>query len=236
MAEPFIQLKIDEQGLREASHILRAIPGGFDRVVRRSMGRAIDKAFTMYKRGIVSATTLRSGRVGKAMTKRKSGGSAALLADPVRFPLGVFQAKQTRQTKAVGRKISRGMASRFGAGIGVRYRISRVTKVIEGGFIATAIGKKGGGGGDLSTTSAQRRAEWESEGLTAAEIRKKSHRGVFKRRGAPRLPIGEKYGPSLWRIAVNTPGLSNVVPEKTSIDLTKLINDQMGVELRKWVK
>lgn len=236
MAEPFIQIKIDEQSLREAENILRAIPGGFDRVVRRSMGRAIDTAFTLYKRGIVSATTLRPGRVGKAMTKRKSAGSAALLAEPVRFPLGVFQAKQTKQTKAVSRKISRGIASRFGAGLGVQYRISRVTKIIEGGFIATAVGKKGGGGSDLHTTSAQRRAEWEDEGLTAAEIKKKSHRGVFKRRGAPRLPIGEKYGPSLWRIAVNTPGLSDVIPEKTSIDLTRLINDQMGVELRRWAK
>ena len=234
-----VQIKIDEASLKEAERILGAIPGGLNRVLVRSFNRGIDQAFTKYKNDISSATTLRPTIVGKSMSKKKATQSrieASLSADPVRFPLAVFEAKQTKQTKAVRKKIARGLASRLGSGLGVRYRISRYQRMIEGAFIATAVGKKGGARGDLSTSSSERRAEWEAEGLTAAEIRKKSHRGVFKRKGAARLGISEKYGPSIWRVIVNEPGIKDAVPAEVSVDLNTLINDQIGVELRNWEK
>ena len=234
-----VQIKIDEASLKEAKRVLAAIPGGLNRVLVRSFNRGIDQAFTKYKNAISSATTLRPTIVGKSMSKKKATQSrieASLSADPVRFPLAVFEAKQTKQTKAVRKKIARGVASRLGSGLGVSYRISRYQRMIEGAFIATVTGKKGGAGSDLTTSSAERRAEWAAEGKTAAEIRKMSHRGVFKRRGASRLPISEKYGPSVWRVIVNEPGLKDAVPAEVSVDLNKLLDDQVGVELRNWEK
>jgi len=234
-----VQIKIDEASLKEAQNVLHAIPGGFDRVIVRAFNRGIDQAYTRYKRDISSATTLKPTAVGKSMSKRRASRanlSAALAAEAKRFPLAVFQAKQTRLTKAVRRKIARGLASRAAAGLGVSYRIGRAARMIEGGFIATAVGKKGGARGDLRTSSAARRAEWAAEGKTAAEIRKLSHRGVFKRRGGARLPIGEKYGPSVWRIIVNDPAVKETVPAAVAIDVNKLVNDQMAVELKRWAK
>ena len=227
-------MKIDEVSLKEAQYVLRAIPGGYDRVIKRATGRAIDQAYTKYKRAISRATTLKPTVAAKAMTKKKYKDGGALLADPVRAPLGMFEAKQIKLSKTVKRKIRRGVASRLGGGLGVRYRIGRIQKMIESGFIAKMVGKKGGAGGDLHATSAQRRAEWEAEGLTPAQVRKKSHRGIYKRTGTKRLPIGEKFGPSVWQVIVNTPGMSEKIPKEVSVDFNKLVNDQMGVEFKRW--
>jgi len=229
-----IQLKIDEVSLKEAQNVLRAIPGGYDRVIKRATGRAIDQAYTKYKRAISQATTLKPTVAGRAMTKKKYKYGASLLADPVRAPLGMFEAKQIKLNKTTKRKIRRGVASRLGSGLGVRYRIGRVQKMIESGFIAKMVGKKGGAAGDLHTTSAQRRAEWEAEGLTPAQVRKKSHRGIYKRITSSRLPVREAMGPSIWQVIVHTPGMSEQIPRQVSVDLNKLVNDQMGVELRRW--
>ena len=229
-----IEIKIDEVSLKEAQNVLRAIPGGYDRVIKRATGRAIDQAYTKYKRAISRATTLKPTVAGKAMTKKKYKTGAALLADPVRAPLGMFEAKQIKLIKGAKRKIRRGLASRVGGGLGVRYRIGRVQKMVEGGFIAKLVGKKGGASGDLHTTGAQRRAEWEAEGLTPAQVRKKSHRGVYKRIGSSRLPVYESMGPSIWQVIVNTPGMSEQIPKQVAVDFNKLVNNQMGVELRRW--
>lgn len=229
-----IKIEIAEGSLDEAKKILDSIPGGYARVIKRATSRAVDKAFTEYKRAINQLTTLKPGTIGRAMTKKKFKENAYLSADPARAPLTMFGAKQIKLNKTTRRKIRRGIASRLGGNMGVRYRIAGVTKIIEGAFIARMVGKKGGGGGDLHTTAAQRRSEWESEGLTPAEIRKKSHRGVYKRIGAARLPISEKFGPSVWWIAVDSPSIKTRLPNELSIDFGKIINDQVGVELRRW--
>jgi len=229
-----IEIKIDAVSLKEAQNVLRAIPGGYDRVIKRATGRAIDQAYTKYKRAISQATTLKPTVAGRAMTKKKYKYGASLLADPVRAPLGMFEAKQIKLNKTTKRKIRRGAASRLPGGQGVRYRIGRVQKMIESGFIAKMVGKKGGVRAGPHTTAAQRYAEWEAEGLSPAQIRKKSHRGIYKRIGTKRLPIGERFGPSIWQVIVNTPGMSDKLPKDVSVDFNKLVNDQMGVELRRW--
>jgi len=229
-----IEIKIDAVSLKEAQNVLRAIPGGYDRVIKRATGRAIDQAYTKYKRAISQATTLKPTVAGRAMTKKKYKYGASLLADPVRAPLGMFEAKQIKLNKTTKRKIRRGAASRLPGGQGVRYRIGRVQKMIESGFIAKMVGKKGGVRAGPHTTAAQRYAEWEAEGLTPAQVRKKSHRGVYKRIGSSRLPVRELLGPSIWWIEVDTPGIREKIPQEVGIDLSRLINDQMGVELRRW--
>ena len=60
------------------------------------------------------------------------------------------------------------------------------------------------------------------------------HRGVFARTRGTRLPIGEKRGPSVWKIIQGAPGLLKAVTDAAGDRLGKLINDQIGVELKRW--
>jgi len=60
------------------------------------------------------------------------------------------------------------------------------------------------------------------------------HRGAFLRRGPGRLPIGEAHGPSIWQVIVNTTGLLAGAQQRAGDKLGKNINDQIGVELRRW--
>lgn len=62
------------------------------------------------------------------------------------------------------------------------------------------------------------------------------HRGVFKRERETRLPIQEKRGPSIWQIITGTAGLLKAVIDKAGNLLGKFINDQIGVEFRRWKK
>ena len=62
------------------------------------------------------------------------------------------------------------------------------------------------------------------------------HRGVFKRGGETRLPIQEKRGPSIWQVITGTAGLLKAAIDKAGNLLGKFINDQIGVEFRRWKK
>ena len=60
------------------------------------------------------------------------------------------------------------------------------------------------------------------------------HRGVFTRTRETRLPIGEKRGPSIWKIIQGEPGLLKAVTDAAGDRLGKIINDQIGVEFKRW--
>lgn len=62
------------------------------------------------------------------------------------------------------------------------------------------------------------------------------HRGVFARSRETRLPIQEKRGPSVWQIITGTAGLLKGAIDKAGNLLGKFINDQIGVEFRRWKK
>ena len=62
------------------------------------------------------------------------------------------------------------------------------------------------------------------------------HRGVFKREKETRLPIQEKRGPSIWQVITGTAGLLKSAIDKAGNLLGKFINDQIGVEFRRWSK
>lgn len=62
------------------------------------------------------------------------------------------------------------------------------------------------------------------------------HRGVFKREKETRLPIQEKRGPSVWQVITGTAGLLKSAIDKAGNLLGKFINDQIGVEFRRWKK
>lgn len=62
------------------------------------------------------------------------------------------------------------------------------------------------------------------------------HRGVFARGRKTRLPIGEKRGPSIWAVITGTAGLLKAVTDAAGKRLGKLIDDQIGVEFKRWQK
>ena len=62
------------------------------------------------------------------------------------------------------------------------------------------------------------------------------HRGVFARTREIRLPIQEKRGPSVWQIITGTAGLLKAAIDKAGNLLGKFIDDQIGVEFRRWKK
>jgi hypothetical protein len=62
------------------------------------------------------------------------------------------------------------------------------------------------------------------------------HRGVFLRKDRQRLPIGEKRGPSIWKVVTGAPGLLAEATKRAGDQLGKSIDDQIGVELRRWEK
>jgi len=62
------------------------------------------------------------------------------------------------------------------------------------------------------------------------------HRGVFARGAPSRLPIREARGPSIWKVITDTAGLLKACTDAAGNRLGKLINDQIGVEFRRWQK
>jgi hypothetical protein len=81
----------------------------------------------------------------------------------------------------------------------------------------------------LSRTAGRKRIE---HGFIAAM--KSGHRGVFQRGRETRLPIHEARGPSIWWIITSTAGLLKACTDAAGNRLGKLINDQIGVEFRRW--
>jgi len=186
MAEPFVQIKVDEKSLKEAERILRAVPRAFPRVLSRAINRTIDMAATDLKRRTAEQINLPKGEIAKGIGKRKASYSSlggAIDAVPYRPALTKF--KGTRQLKR-----------------GVKYRIgAEGFKMILHGFIATM---------------------------------ESGHRGVFKRLDIRRLPIKELRGPSIWKVISNTPGLLNEANRKAAENLSKQVNNYIGLELSKW--
>lgn len=179
-----IRVAVDEQGFKEAAHILRAVPRAVPRVFRRAIGRTVDMAATDLKRRVGKQIAAKKSEIGKGISKKKTTYYGSIGARPFRPGLLAFPG--TKETKH-----------------GVRYRISRTAgrKTIEHGFIATM---------------------------------PSGHRGVFVRGGPSRLPIREARGPSIWKVITDTAGLLKACTDAAGARLGKLINDQIGVELRRW--
>ena len=181
------KIEISKGSLKEAAHVLRAIPRAMPRVMRRAINRTVDMAATDLKRRVGAEISVKKSEIAKGISKKKASYSrlsGTIGAKPYRPGLLAFPG--TRRTKH-----------------GVRYRISKTAgrKTIEHGFITRM---------------------------------QSGHRGVFKRKGASRLPIAEARGPSIWKVITNTAGLLRAVTVTAGEKLSKHINDQIGVEFRRW--
>ena len=60
------------------------------------------------------------------------------------------------------------------------------------------------------------------------------HRGVFLRKDVTRLPLQAPRGPSIWHIITDTAGLLAAATDKAGDQMSKLINDQLEVEFKRW--
>lgn len=117
-----VQIQIDETSLKEAQHILRAIPRGFPRVMRRAINRAVDMAATDLKRRTAEEIELPKGEVAKGIGRRHASfANLAGAVDALPYRPSLTKFKGTRQLKR-----------------GVKYRIgSEGFKTIGHAFIAT---------------------------------------------------------------------------------------------------
>lgn len=181
-----VKVTIDERSLKEAAHILRAIPRAVPRVFRRAINRTVDTAATDLKGRVGEQITATKGSIAKSISKKK--------------------ATLTNLTGSIGTKVYRPGLIAFSARQtkhGVSYRISRTAgrKTIEHGFIAKM---------------------------------PSGHRGVFIRGGPSRLPIRELQGPSIWTVVTNTAGILKAVTDAAGKQLGKHIDDQVGVEFKRW--
>jgi len=61
MAEPFVQIKVDEKSLKEAERILRAVPRAFPKVMSRATLRTANFAKTRYARIIAKELKIKVG-------------------------------------------------------------------------------------------------------------------------------------------------------------------------------
>lgn len=181
-----IRVKVDKRSLKEADHILRAIPRAVPRVFRRAIKRTVDKAVTDFKERIARVVNMKKGDIGRALKKRWSSDYGSIAAKYTRS--GLLEYKGTSETAR-----------------GVRYRVRKGAGrgLIEHGFIARM---------------------------------QSGHRGVFARKRETRLPIQEKRGPSVWGVITETAGLLKAVIDKAGSLLGKFIDDQIGVEFRRWRK
>lgn len=115
-----IKVTFDERSLKEAAHILRAIPRAMPRVMRRAIKQAVSKTAMDFKERVVQQVNIKKGEVGKRLKKKWSSEEGSIAAAYHRVGLMAF--KGTSPTKR-----------------GVTYRIEKggSRKRIEHGFIAT---------------------------------------------------------------------------------------------------
>jgi len=184
-----VNVTLNEGSIRQAEHILRAIPRALPRVMMRAINRTVDSAATDLKRRVGGKLNVKLSEIARGIGKRKASTgnlSGHITARGYRFSL--LALKGTKATKR---------------GVTYRMNMSEGRKLLESGFVRTM---------------------------------RSGHRGVFLRKGMERLPIGEARGPSVRRVITGTPGLIDAVNRTAGDKLGKHIDDQVGVELRRWAK
>jgi len=181
--------------------------------------RAIPRAFPRVMRRAINRT------VDSAATdlKRRVSKEANAKAGKVSKGIGKKKASFTNLSGSVSADFYRlGLTEFKGTRQtqrGVTYNIEYGGRqLFESGFIATM-------------DSGHRGAFAREENAAASTGRDKKGR---TRKG--RLPIYEAAGPSIWQVATNTPGLLKAVERTAQEKLVKQIDDQIGVEFRRWEK
>lgn len=210
-----VSIQVSKKTLNEVQYALRDIPRGFPRAMRRGVNRTVDMAATRFKRLVAEQITAKKSRIAKGIGKHKASGnnfSGSIDASVKRLPLSSFTG--VRRTSK-----------------GVTYRLSKSAgrKLIEHAFLARVTGGKS----DPHESAAG------SYGIAKALSGEKyagkiSHVGVFARKDKSRLPIQERFGPSIWRVADKSPGLLKKANKYAAEILERNIVSQTNEVIRKW--
>ena len=200
-AAEFLVVEFDKRKLKSIERQVRGIPGAMKRIMPRAINRTAKTARARTARKIAGKVKVRVSEVKKGIRILTACGDlwhARLIITTRRIPLIQFGARQFKK--------------------GVKYQISKAggRKIIKGAFIQT-----------MPIT-----------GATQA----RGHRGVFKRdidadlsegrdkKGRPRknrLPIREKFGPSLGIVFEDAASIAAETIAETNAELEKNIDSQV---------
>lgn len=178
--------------------------------------RAIPRAWPRVARRAINRT------VDSAATdlKRKASEQIVLKKSEIAKGIGKHKASYANLTGSIDTTAYRPGLIRFPGTKekrphGVSYRISRTEgrKVLPHGFEATM-----------------------PSGHRGAFLRSSYATGSYKPMASKpaKEAIHEAHGPSIWQVIANTPGLLDSAQQRAGDQLGKNINDQIGVELRRW--
>jgi len=178
-----LEIKFDDEKLKQVQRVLRDIPKALPRVMSRGLNRTATSARTQVSRSLAKEIGLKIKDVRDKLTLQRatySNWRSAVGISSKRFGLIKFGARQTKK--------------------GVTYKKGRKRVLIRHAFIATM---------------------------------KTGHRGVFLRKGPPRLPIQELRGPSLAQVYAGTRDEVNHIQAESAAKLQKNIHDQVDLILKR---
>jgi len=197
---PLIEVKVNKAQLRAVHQMLRDVPSGLKRTMSRAINRTAISARAAIVNRVYGLVAAKKGAIRKAITLKRatfSRWAADLGVYGERIPIFAFGARQTKR--------------------GVTYKISRGggRKTISKAFIAKM--KSG------HTGVFERKNEQPSR-----FTRKPLSAGIYANLPRKyRLPILEKFGPSVGGVFVRDTTGRRQVEAKAGLDLEKNIDSQV---------
>ena len=210
---PTLDIQVDERQMLEISLTLKGIPRGMRMVLSRAINKVGVAARTAIVRRVLKEVRLKTRQAKQSITLKRAtyrhaNPTAHIRVSGYRVPLLDWGARQLKG--------------------GVSYAIRRGgRKKIKGAFIATM---PGGHRGVFVKTGAAR----ISRGLAKRTSKRKGRKKGMAYMERPRLPITERYGPSLAVQVENIAELGRrVFDEKVASNLAGEVNRQVGLVLER---
>jgi hypothetical protein len=212
-----VEIKLDEKDMQNALAMLGDYSKRINGVLNNAINRSTTSARTASVKQIAADTKLKQGILYKKGASNRpiiqtfsriKKLAATIESSSRRIPLIGFKAKtvykrRSKLQKAEGKK----QESR-----GVGYDLGRGRTIITNAFITEVFGKPGR--------------------LTAIITGRAGHRGVFTRGGKSRLPIYEKFGPSIEEVYTESGILSHII-ETTNEKFPKEVDSQINLILER---
>lgn len=166
---------------------------------------------------VLSRAINKTATFARAGAAREIKKEANIKIGDIKKSMGLTKANRSRLESVMDVNAKRIPLAAFGARqlkSGVSYRIT-ARKKITGAFIAKVY------------------PHYRDGALQLGRVNDNAHVGVFKRRGKRRLPIDERYGPSIGHLFQNAGGILKRWEQTADKRLTMEINRQIEVALKK---
>jgi len=203
MAGELVEIKVDDVKLRQVERMLRGFPKAMPKVIARAINRTASSAKTEIGRRIAKEIGMKVADAKKSVILKKASWKRWMAS------LGISGRRiplirfRARQTKK-----------------GVSYKIGAKRKFIKTAFIATMVG------GNRDISNADRLVSLGGEAPKTAA-------GVYKRVGIKRLPIVERFGPSMGIVFEESGSIAKDVTESAYKMLGRNIDDQVALVLKR---